>query len=108
MQRNYKVQTTYKGQTARQILNTANIATMQAGNVEIVVTVNGRPAHAQLGSRTDGWGGTIDDVLVITDVAGLITRLLCGGRAIRDLERLTADVERQQRILNDHEPEHSQ
>ena len=95
-----KLQSTYKGQSAGQILKTAKIETMQAGNVEITVAVDGRSAHAHLGSRTDGWGSTYADVLVIDAVYGLIARLLCGPRAVATLERLTAEAERQQRAAN--------
>ena len=64
------MQTTYKGQTASAILKTARVEVMRAGNAEILVTLPHikTPAIALLGTRKSGWGDTIRDVLVLTEV----------------------------------------
>jgi hypothetical protein len=96
------MQNTYKGQSAAAILKTARIEEMRAGNVEIVVTLPGEGnIIAILGTRPDGWGGSVTDVLVLTDVNGMNVRLSTTKRSLARLEALHADCERQQRAVNE-------
>ena len=96
------MQITYKGQSAAAILKTAEIATMRAGNAEIVVKVPGedRTVIAQLGERHSLWGGNIKDVLVLTGVDGFRISLSTTSRSRAKLESLHAECERVQLQLN--------
>jgi hypothetical protein len=86
---------TYKGKTAGSILKTAQVKEMRAGNFEIVVTApDGADAVAMLGTRADGWGGTVEDVLVLTRSEGCIARVQASESAVRKLRALESQVNR--------------
>lgn len=92
------MQGTYRKQTAAAILKTARVEVMRAGNAEIIVTLPGAQGNtiAVLGTRADGWGGTVRDVLVLTDVDGLNVRLATNRRSLAKFEALHAECERVQ------------
>jgi len=76
-------QRTYKGKTAGQWVKRAEIATMQAGNVEIVTP--DLPGCLLLLTQ--------DDRLVIDNVRGHVVSLYCGVRAIAKMAKLSAAAE---------------
>ena len=100
------MQTTYRRQSAAAILRTARVAVMQAGNAEILVTLPNinTPAIALLGTRQSGWGDTVRDVLVLTEVEdgqpGRNVRLTTTPRSLARLEALHNECERVQRAEN--------
>ena len=100
------MQTTYRKQTAAAILKTARIEVMRAGNAEILVNIPGvkTPAIALLGTRQSGWGDTVRDVLVLTEIEdgqpGRNVRLATTPRSLAKLESLHAECERVQGIEN--------
>ena len=85
------MQKTYKGKTAGGILASARMVKMQAGTIEVVVTLSdGQDAIVMLGERGDGYGGRVADVCVLADVDGVIARLsttAASYRRLRELER---------------------
>ncbi len=83
------MQTTYKSRTAGGILKTAQVAMTRAGTAEVFVTLpNGHQAIAVLGRRGDGFGGEIEDVLVLRDIDGVIARLYTSDKALAQLKAL--------------------
>ena len=87
------MQKSYKGRTAGGILKTAEVKKMQAGTYEIIVKApDGHDAIAMLGERKSGWGGTVEDVLVLTRAEGCIARIVASDAAIRKLRALEARV----------------
>lgn len=84
----------YKGKSGAAILKTARVAQMRAGNYEVVVTLDGREVVANLGSRGDGWGGTVSDVLVLADADGIIGKLQLSNRGASKLASLVEQTER--------------
>lgn len=87
------MQNTINGKTAGGILKTATVSKTQAGTTEIFVT-HPHSCIAMRGERRDGWGGTVDDVLVLTDATGMIARLPLSSAASRKLAALEAESER--------------
>lgn len=95
------MQITYRKQTAAAILKTARIEVMRGGQAEIVVDLASKKnCVASLAHRRARWGGTLQDVLVITDVDGQIARLSTTPRSLAALESLHAECIRVQLALN--------
>lgn len=83
------MQTTYKGRTAGGILKTAQVALTRAGTAEVFVTLpDGHQAIAVLGCRGDGFGGEVNDVMVLRDIDGVIARLHTSEKALAQLKAL--------------------
>jgi hypothetical protein len=86
------MQTSIRGKTAGGILKTAKVVKMRAGTWEVVVS-HPHQCIAMTGERRSGWGGTIADVMVLTDATGLVARLEMSATAMRKLAALERDCE---------------
>ena len=75
------MQKTIKGKTAGDILKTAKVVQMRAGNWEVVVS------HPHQCIATTGTG-TVSDVLILIDSDGLVARLEMSDAAMRKLAAL--------------------
>ena len=86
------MQATIKGKTAGGIVKGAQIMQTRAGLWEIFVS-HPHQCIATIGAREDGWGGTVSDVLVLTDITGLVARLEMSAKALAKMEALEARIE---------------
>jgi hypothetical protein len=86
------MQATLNGKTAGGILKTATVNKTRAGTWEIFVT-HPHDCVAMLGERKDGWGGTVRDVLVLTDASGCIARMSMSAKALAKLASLERQCE---------------
>lgn len=86
------MQKTIKGKTAGGIVRTAKVCQMRAGTWEIVVS-HPHQCIAMIGARKDGWGGSISDVLVLTDADGLVARLEMSAGALTKMQELESKRE---------------
>jgi len=78
---------TFKGKTAGGILKTAKVCEMRAGNYEVVVS-HPHECIAMIGARKDGFGGSVYDVLVLSDVNGVVARMEMSDKALARMESL--------------------
>lgn len=80
---------TFHGQTFGGLLTTAKVCTMQAGNVEVIVTDRkGNEYHAMIGGRRNGWGEVIHDVVRLYDFDGTHAVLSASPSALRKMRAL--------------------
>ena len=78
---------TFKGKTAGGILNTAKVCEMRAGNYEVVVSYP-HECSATIGERSNERGGRVYDVLVLSDVNGVVARMEMSDKALTRMESL--------------------
>jgi len=83
---------TFKGKTAGGILKTAKVCEMRAGNHEVVVS-HPHECVATIGIRGNGWGGSVYDVLVLTDANGVVARLEMSDKALAIMESLESECD---------------
>jgi hypothetical protein len=92
------MQTTYLKNSASSLLKTATVAQTKAGEWVVFVTVPKMgDCIARIWGRSNGWGGTVQDVLGLENAHGETLSLKTTSRSLATLEALLTEAERKQR-----------